>query len=516
VSGLEENVFWKTAHFLIVRNGYRIIQLSKDQQELWLEKMENKEAQVIRLLRYDLDWSNWLQRDIESVAARGERIGSRYARGKMTIMNLYVTSYPPVDDYQHRIDAPYVSAKGKVQITSVVAFRNDEFQSLKILEQVTGTAFSLVYGDDELERETVALSTEALAYAEDRAREEQAFFQSGKPFFTYVFLVVQVLVFLLMELRGGSTDTSTLIRFGAKFNPLIVEGEWWRFFTPMVLHIGMLHLFMNSIALFYLGPMIERIFGNIRFVFIYIFAGFAGSLASFLFSPNLSAGASGAIFGCFGALLYFGMSFPGLFFRTMGLNIIAVLVINLIFGFTMPGIDNAGHIGGLVGGFAAAGMVHFPKKRKRILKQTGFLAGTALLTLMMLQYGFTHSSAIIDEQSVLILAQDYLQNDEYEEARSLLLDYHSEEEASADILFLLSFAEIKLENFEDAKYYLHQVLELKPDFHEAHYNLALVYLQQKEFEDARIHAEEAVQLQPENEDYQNLFNRVSAFLESAG
>jgi rhomboid protease GluP len=516
VSWLEENVLWKTAHFLIVRNGYRIIQLSKDQQELWLEKIENKEAQVVRLLRYDLDWSNWLQRDIESVAARGEKIRSTYARGKMTIVNVYFTAYPPVDDYQLRIDGPYISGKGKVQVSSLIAYREDGFQSLKALEELTGIAFSLTSENGGIEKETAVIRSEALTEAQARVKAEQAFFQSGKPFFTYLFLAVQILVFLLMELRGGSTDTSILIKFGAKFNPLILEGEWWRFFTPMVLHIGILHLFMNSLALFYLGPMVERIFGNMRFVFLYIFAGFAGSAASFLFSPNLSAGASGAIFGCFGALLYFGMTFPKLFFRTMGMNILIVLVINLVFGFTMPGIDNAGHIGGLIGGFAAAGIVHFPKKRKKVLQQTGFLAAAALLTFAMLQYGFNHSSAIVDEQSVLLLAQDYLQNEEYAKAQSLLLDYQKEDEASADILFLLSFAEIKLENLEDAKYYLQQVLDIKPAFHEAHYNLALVYLQQKEFQDAQIHAEEAVRLQPENQEYQDLLSRINSFLESAG
>lgn len=116
--------------------------------------------------------------------------------------------------------------------------------------------------------------------------------------------------------------------------------------TPIVLHIGLLHLLMNTLALFYLGSAVERVYGNIRFLFIYLAAGFGGTLASFIFSPTLSAGASGAIFGCFGALLYFGLIYPSLFFRTMGFNILVVLGINLAFGFTIPGIDNAGHIGG--------------------------------------------------------------------------------------------------------------------------------------------------------------------------
>ena len=111
-----------------------------------------------------------------------------------------------------------------------------------------------------------------------------------------------------MEMFGSSRNPYLLILFGAKYNPLILEGEWWRLITPMFLHIGLIHLVMNSFALYYLGTAVERIYGRYRFLFIYLFAGFAGTLASFLFSPDsISAGASGGIFGLFGALLFFGI-----------------------------------------------------------------------------------------------------------------------------------------------------------------------------------------------------------------
>ena len=107
---------------------------------------------------------------------------------------------------------------------------------------------------------------------------------------------------------------------------------------------------MNTLALYYLGVAVERIFGNVRFIFIYLFAGATGFIASFIFSSVLSAGASGAIYGCFGALLFFSAINPKLFFRTIGLNLFVVLGINLVFSFTASGIDNAGHLGGLAGG----------------------------------------------------------------------------------------------------------------------------------------------------------------------
>ena len=77
-------------------------------------------------------------------------------------------------------------------------------------------------------------------------------------------------MFLLLELFGGSTNNETLIAFGAKFNVLIYEGEWWRLFAPIILHIGFLHLLMNSLALYYIGPAVEKAYGSLKFLIIYI------------------------------------------------------------------------------------------------------------------------------------------------------------------------------------------------------------------------------------------------------
>lgn len=515
MSLIEEDLFWRTAHFLIVSKRYRIIQLSRDQQELWLEKTENREAQVVRLLRYNLDWSNWLQRDVEMIAVNGERIRKKFVRGSLSIVNLYFTAYPPVDDYEFVLAKPYLSpVKGKVKVTSFIIDRTAHNQSLQKLGSMVGEHINISADYEKTEAEIDQIKNQALSEDSLRGKAENAMFHSGKPVFTYILIAVQILLFLLMELKGGSTDTSTLIKFGAKFNPLILEGEWWRFFTPVVLHIGALHLFMNSLALYYLGPMVERIFGNLRFLFIYSLAGFSGSLASFLFSPNLSAGASGAIFGCFGALLYFGAVFPRLFFRSMGMNIVFVLAINLVFGFTVPGIDNAGHIGGLVGGFAAAGIVHLPKKI-RLVPQVFFLLITASIFYGSVQYGYSDSTEVVDEKSVLLLAQEYIQAEDYEEAYQLLQRFEKQESGSPDVLFLLSYTEIKRDNLEKAAENLVKVVEMKPDFHEAHYNLAIVYLEQKNFQQALVHAENALANQPDNKDYQSLRNKINSYLQSA-
>lgn len=504
---IENYLFWKLAHFFISEQEYRLIKISKDQMELWLEKRESKSVQVIRLLQHDLDWGNWLQQDIERTAVNGESIRKQMTRGKLNVHNIYVSPFPPVDDYEFRIEKPFLHpVTKKTIVSSMIIDRATYKEKIQQLTSLFGKPLHIPTDFEENQNDIEVLKNNTLATVVNRAKSEKALFEYGKPLFTYVFIAIQVVMFLILEIFGGSTNSNTLIQFGAKFNPLILEGEWWRFFTPIFLHIGFLHLVMNTLALFYIGTAVERIYGKLRFLFIYLIAGFGGSLASFLFSPNLSAGASGAIFGCFGALLYFGMIYPKLFLRTMGMNIFIILLINLAFGYTMSGIDNAGHIGGLVGGFLATGIVHFPKKKK-IALQTVFLLVSIALSVGIIRYGFENPSAVLDETSTMIMAQEYMEKEEYDQAYELLSGTKQQEELSAQYYFLLSYAEIKLNKLEEAEESLVKVIELDPKFHEAHYNLALVYLDEQEIEKAKVHAEKAVELSPNKKEYIQLLEQ---------
>jgi rhomboid protease GluP len=186
-----------------------------------------------------------------------------------------------------------------------------------------------------------------------------------RPTFTYVFFGINIIVFLLMALAGGSNEP-ILMAFGVKSNPEIAQGQWWRFVTPIFIHIGLLHLFFNSYALWIVGPQVEKLYGGARFVILYVLTGVAGVYGSYSYHPyTISAGASGAIFGLFGVLLVFGIRYragiPPFFKRAVGTGVLPVIVINLIIGFTIPMIDNSAHIGGLLAGAALAAVVPFRK-----------------------------------------------------------------------------------------------------------------------------------------------------------
>ncbi|MBP7962158.1 MAG: rhomboid family intramembrane serine protease [Caldilineaceae bacterium] len=201
--------------------------------------------------------------------------------------------------------------------------------------------------------------------AEPRQVRVMVYVKQASPLISRILIGVNLVVFLAMIGIGylvfgvldGTEDLRVLLLFGAKVNELIAAGQTWRLFTAMFLHIGVLHLLFNLYALYLFGPQVEGIFGHRRFTVIYVVGGLFGSLASYAFVDNLSAGASGAIFGLVGALSVYYLRYRDQFgaqARAVLQNMAMIVVVNFIFGLSSPGIDNWGHLGGLLGGAVVA------------------------------------------------------------------------------------------------------------------------------------------------------------------
>lgn len=186
----------------------------------------------------------------------------------------------------------------------------------------------------------------------------------GKSRMTALIVAVNVLVFVLLSLTGGAEDSVNLYRWGAKFGPAIQAGDWYRLISPVFLHAGLFHIAANTFALIIFGPRLEQEFGSLAFVATYIVAGVCGVAASYLVSPVLSVGASGAVFGMIGAygvyLVRNRREFGGQV-NSVILNLIFILAVNIVFGLLWPGIDQAAHMGGLIAG-AAMAFVASPRK----------------------------------------------------------------------------------------------------------------------------------------------------------
>lgn len=202
-----------------------------------------------------------------------------------------------------------------------------------------------------------------------------------RPWATYALLGVDTAVVLLMTLAGGATDTSVLMRFGAQTSAAVWTGDWWRLVTPLFLHAGLTHLAFNMWALYSLGPFVERFFGRLRFLGIYLTAGLAGNVLFLLVGDPFvpSVGASGAIFGLFGALVVFGLMHRRYLRPSFWRSVLVPIAINLAYGLVAPGINNWAHLGGLAGGMAAAAAMGLPGRRPLLPRW----AGPALAVLLL-------------------------------------------------------------------------------------------------------------------------------------
>lgn len=209
--------------------------------------------------------------------------------------------------------------------------------------------------------------------------------------FTRIFLVFNLLVFVVMESVGSTSDVDTVVAFGAKSNAEINAGEIWRLLTPVFIHIGPIHLAFNCYALWIVGQQVERLYGAARFVVFYVVMGVAGVLGSYFYNPTAaSAGASGAIFGLFGVLLMFGIrnrkSVPRWLARAIGRGVLPVIVLNLVIGLAIPVVDNSAHVAGLLSGMVLGGVFsfHAPGRRTPPAFQTAQTVSLVLIALSFL------------------------------------------------------------------------------------------------------------------------------------
>lgn len=187
---------------------------------------------------------------------------------------------------------------------------------------------------------------------------------------TVALILINVLVFIAVELTGTSQNAWHVLDYGAAYTPYIVQnGEVYRLFTSMFLHFGIEHLVNNMLVLFVLGSRLEQVIGKIRFLFIYLAGGIAGNIFSLILELrnqdfSVSAGASGAVFAVMGAMIYVVIRNKGWLGDLSMRQILVMAAFSLYFGFTSSGVDNAAHIGGMIAGFVLAVLIWHPRKKR--------------------------------------------------------------------------------------------------------------------------------------------------------
>jgi len=187
---------------------------------------------------------------------------------------------------------------------------------------------------------------------------------------TVLLAAANVIVFFVLTAQGMTEDGMFLLEHGAMFVPKVLEdGEYYRLFTSMFLHFGFEHLMNNMVTLVLIGWNLEIEIGMFRFLLIYIFSGLGGNILSAWYDYltadySISAGASGAIFGMIGSLLYVAIRNRGRIGDISGKGIVLMIFISLYYGFTSSGVDNLAHIGGLISGFLLGILLYWKRNDK--------------------------------------------------------------------------------------------------------------------------------------------------------
>lgn len=191
-----------------------------------------------------------------------------------------------------------------------------------------------------------------------------------KPFITAIFVIINVAVYLILEILGDTNDAAFMVEKGAIWPPYIMEGQYWRLLTATFMHFGFEHILNNMLILVCAGVILEDVLGHIKYLLFYVISGLGGSILSYLqmcYSGDyaVSAGASGAIFGIIGGLLWIVIRHKGRYETLTGKGLLFMIVISLYYGVRSGDVDNWGHLGGLLMGFLM-GIILYRKRAKTV------------------------------------------------------------------------------------------------------------------------------------------------------
>lgn len=186
---------------------------------------------------------------------------------------------------------------------------------------------------------------------------------------TCLLLAANIIMFIVLAVNGGSTNPYTLLKYGAMTNIPELAGESWRLFASMFLHRGFDHLFSNAFAILVFAPPLERLLGWWRYGLLYLGSGLVGNLISMGLHPvgteiHISVGASGAVYGVYGAFLYIALLQRHVMDESSRKTLYSLLIIGVIYSVLVPQINLAAHLGGLVGGFFIYGLIIRLLKRR--------------------------------------------------------------------------------------------------------------------------------------------------------
>ncbi len=370
--GKKDDIVMKLIHYFVTEENYRPIIVNGVQNEIWLENLESD----IPLIRININYihnEEQYKYDIRKADSIRKTIKKKTYSMKMNMLNLLVDVRDEVPDIESDKNIKTIKIN-KINDLKKNSFMNEYFPNFNTKVQTKKSNMNDMFEmTDELNNKTVE---------EDKALAK-VFRNNEKPIVTMMLIFINVIVYLL-----SLVDYNGILNNFANYYLYVQNGEYYRLITSMFVHANILHLVSNMYALYVIGPIIEKYYGKGKFLLIYLGSGIIGSLFSVVLTNYASVGASGAIFGLFGALLYFGYKYRATLDGFLRSSIIPTLLVNLLLGFMIPGIDVSAHLGGLIGGLLFSyqtGVVNKEKTKDKINGLIIILILIAFLIFMLIK-----------------------------------------------------------------------------------------------------------------------------------
>lgn len=349
-------------HYFITEKSYNPVVLHGINDEIWLENLDN-DYKLIRIVSHYIHNEEQLKFDRFKLKRIISNLKKKTFSLNMPVLNIYTSLGEDVtlNDEDNNSLSLFISKVSEIENDNLTQIFPDIVEKTKHEEKGIDLFVKI---SDDINKESFA-----------KSKRVEKIFSKKNPFITHAIMIICMILFIAMYIFGnGSNNIKTLIDFGGNAVIYTKMGDYYRLFTSIFLHAGIFHLLCNMYSLYVLGPQVESFYGKIKYLSVFIISGISGSLLSTALSGNntISVGASGAIFGLLGAILYFGYHYRVYLGNVLKSQIIPLIILNLAIGFTFSGIDNLAHIGGLIGGIFISMAVGVPDKSTKVDKANGY------------------------------------------------------------------------------------------------------------------------------------------------
>ena len=348
----KDTVVMNLVNYFVANKNYNPVVVHGINDEIWLENMDS-EYRIVRIVSRYIHNNEQMKFN----KFRSNQIIKKLKKKTLTMHMNALSIYIDLGDNVTDISVD----DGKNNLSVLVKSINDLANNKMIKETFPDIVEKTHHDEDGMEL-LFKITDNINTVNERKSKKMEKIFSSKKPIVTNAIIVLCIMMFII---SGFGFDTYTLGKYGANSSILVKGGEYYRLFSYMFLHAGFIHILLNMYSLYIVGPQVENFFGKWKYILIYLFSGISGGLLSIAFNGNtISVGASGAIFGLFGALIYFGYNYRGYIGTIIRSQIVPIVIYNLLMGFFIPGIDVSGHVGGLLGGLIVSNMLGTIENKK--------------------------------------------------------------------------------------------------------------------------------------------------------